>query len=132
MANTEGTITPASSMAIAQNKAAQSRTVQSLKPAPVAGNVASISAKHNASRSENVAEMRTTESRIQEALTRLRAHAKTPKNISFALDQRADRWMVTVKDESTGRLIRQVPGEAVLKVAHNIENLKGVLFDQVL
>ena len=132
MANTDGTIAPASGLDIAQANASQARTVESLRPAPVAGTVTAISAKHQNSRAENIAEMRTTESRIQEALGRLRAHAKTPRNLSFALDQVADRWMVSVRDKSTGALIREVPGAAVLKVAHNIESLKGVLFDQVL
>ena len=132
MASIEGTIAPASSMEIAQANASQARTIESLRPSPVAGNVSAISSKHRNSKAENISEMRNTEARIQDALNRLRAHARTPKNLNFRLDQVSNRWMVTVRDESTGRVVREVPGDAVLKVAHNIESLKGVLFDQVL
>jgi len=132
MANSEGTIAPASSLDISRANAAHARTVDSLRPAPVAGNVKAISVKHQNSRAENISEMRNTETAISEALNRLRAHAKTPKNLSFRLDQVADRWMVTVRDESSGKVVREVPGDVVLKVSHNIESLKGILFDQVL
>jgi len=37
--------------------------------------------------------------------------------------------MVTSKQ--TGEVIRQIPGEAVLRVANSIESLKGILFDDV-
>jgi uncharacterized FlaG/YvyC family protein len=37
-----------------------------------------------------------------------------------------------VTDEVTGESIRQVPAEAILRVAHNIEAMKGLLFDKVL
>ena len=40
--------------------------------------------------------------------------------------------MVTVSNEDTGEVIRQVPAEAVLRVAHNIEKLKGLIFDKTL
>ena len=132
MASIEGTIAPASSMEIAQANASQARTIESLRPSPVAGNVSAISSKHRNSKAENISEMQNTEARIQDALNRLRAHARTPKNLNFRLDQVSNRWMVTVRDESTGKVVREVPGDAVLKVAHNIESLKGVLFDQVL
>ena len=132
MANSEGTIAPASSVQILQTNAASARTVDSLRPQPITGKITAISSKLQNSRAENISEMRTTEAQIQEALSRLRAHARTPKNLNFRLDQVSNRWMVTVRDESTGKVVREVPGDAVLKVAHNIESLKGVLFDQVL
>ena len=132
MGSVDGTIAPASSMEIAQANASNARTIESLRPAPVAGNVSAISSKQRSSRAENISEMRNTESQIQDALNRLRAHARTPKNLNFRLDQVSNRWMVTVRDECTGKVVREVPGDAVLKVAHNIESLKGVLFDQVL
>ena len=132
MASVEGTIAPASSVEISRNNAAQAATIESLRPAPVAGTVVEVSTKTSRSKAENISEMRNTENRIQDALARLRAHAKTPKNLSFRLDQVADRWMVTVRDKISGQVVREVPGDAVLKVAHNIESLKGILFDQVL
>jgi flagellar protein FlaG len=52
-------------------------------------------------------------------------------NLSFAVDKISDRVLVSVVNEDTGETVRQVPAEAILKVAHNIEALKGVLFDDM-
>ena len=52
-------------------------------------------------------------------------------NLSFSVDKVSDRVLVAVVDENTGELVRQVPAEAILKVAHNIEALKGILFDDM-
>ena len=38
--------------------------------------------------------------------------------------------IITVEDTSTGKVIRQIPDPAALKVAYNIEQLKGVLLDE--
>ena len=37
--------------------------------------------------------------------------------------------MVTVLDQDSGKVIKQIPSDAILKVAHNLEALKGILFD---
>ena len=52
------------------------------------------------------------------------------KSLNFAVDEVSNRVMVTVTDKVSGEVVRQVPSEAILKVAHNIEALKGVLFDR--
>jgi len=53
------------------------------------------------------------------------------RNLSFALDQRLDTPVVAVTDKNTGELVRQIPAESVLRVAHSIENLKGVLYNEM-
>ena len=52
-------------------------------------------------------------------------------NLSFRVDKVSDRVLVAVVDENTGEMVRQVPADAILKVAHNIEALKGIQFDDV-
>ena len=52
-------------------------------------------------------------------------------NLNFRVDKVSDRVLVAVVNEDTGETVRQVPAEAILKVAHNIEALKGILFDDV-
>jgi flagellar protein FlaG len=52
------------------------------------------------------------------------------KSLDFSVDEVSNRVMVTVTDKVSGEVVRQVPSEAILKVAHNIEALKGVLFDR--
>jgi len=36
---------------------------------------------------------------------------------------------VTVSNLETGQVIRQIPDEVVVRVAHSIEKMKGLLFD---
>ena len=52
-------------------------------------------------------------------------------NLSFAVDKVSDRVLVSVVNEDTGETVRQVPAEAILNVSHNIEALKGILFDDM-
>ena len=52
------------------------------------------------------------------------------KSLNFSVDEVSNRVLVTVTDKVSGDVVRQVPSEAILKVAHNIEALKGVLFDR--
>ena len=56
--------------------------------------------------------------------------ADTGRNLGFAIDKSINRHVVTVTNRETGELVRQIPSEVVLRVAHNIEELKGVLFDK--
>jgi len=37
--------------------------------------------------------------------------------------------VIHVTDTNTGEVIRKVPGDAILRVAKQIESLKGILFD---
>lgn len=50
-------------------------------------------------------------------------------NLGFAIDKKINTQVVVVSDKTTGEVIRQIPNEVVIRVAHNIADLKGVLFD---
>lgn len=50
------------------------------------------------------------------------------RNLMFALNRRINTTVIAVTDKNTGEMVRQLPAEAVLRVAHSIENLKGVLY----
>ena len=54
---------------------------------------------------------------------------KNKFGLGFSVDHVANKNVVTVRDTSTGAVIRQLPSEAVLKVAHSIESLKGIIYD---
>jgi flagellar protein FlaG len=53
----------------------------------------------------------------------------TNRNLWFEMDTTINTTVVAVTDKNTGELVRQIPAEAVLRVAHSIENLKGVLYN---
>ena len=52
--------------------------------------------------------------------------------LGFYVDQSSQRFVVEVKDTDTGETIIKFPGEALLKVAENIESLKGMLLDKTM
>jgi flagellar protein FlaG len=54
------------------------------------------------------------------------------RGLNFAMDEVLNRPVITVRSTSTGEVVRQIPTEVVLKVAHNIEEMKGLLMDQTL
>jgi len=51
------------------------------------------------------------------------------RNLAFAIDESLGRPIIVVKKEDTGEVIRQIPNEVVIKVAHNLDKLKGLLFN---
>ena len=70
--------------------------------------------------------------RLEETIEMLNVDLELSEtNLSFRVDKVSDRVLVAVVDENTGEMVRQVPADAILKVAHNIEALKGILFDDV-
>ena len=56
--------------------------------------------------------------------------ASKDRSIRFRVDETIDRSIITVVDEKTGEVVRQLPSEEMLQVAHNIESLKGILIKE--
>ena len=50
------------------------------------------------------------------------------RDLSFSVDDVANKVVVTVKNKE-GDVIRQIPDEAALRVAHNLDNVKGLMQD---
>lgn len=45
-------------------------------------------------------------------------------------DEDLNRYLVTIKDKDSGEIVRQIPDEALLKFARNLQELRGILFDE--
>jgi len=73
---------------------------------------------------ENAAEIREAVVEINKAVK------KVPTSLNFSVDEASKRFIVSVTDTNTGEVIRQLPGDAVLRIAKQLESLKGVVFDQ--
>ena len=68
---------------------------------------------------------------IREAVAEInKAVKKVPTSLDFSVDEASKRFIVSVTDTNTGEVIRQLPGDAVLRIAKQLESLKGVVFDQ--
>ena len=55
---------------------------------------------------------------------------KLQSELGFSVDKVANDVVVTVKRKESGEIVRQIPSEAALKLAHNFAKLKGVLLDE--
>jgi flagellar protein FlaG len=58
-----------------------------------------------------------------------KALEKIPTTLAFQVDESSKRFIVNVADISTGEVIRKIPGDAVLRIARQLESLKGIIFD---
>ena len=55
---------------------------------------------------------------------------KLGRNLGFAIDQKAGRTVVTVTDRMSGDVIRQIPDESVLRMAHSIADMRGLFLNK--
>jgi flagellar protein FlaG len=70
------------------------------------------------------------ERNIREAVEHLNKQmAQSGRTLGFSMDDAVSMPIVTVKNSHTGEVIRQIPSEAVVRVAHTLESLKGLLHD---
>lgn len=54
------------------------------------------------------------------------------RGLNFAIDEKLNRPIITVRNTATGEVVRTIPNEVFIKVAHNIEDIKGLLMDHKL
>jgi flagellar protein FlaG len=68
--------------------------------------------------------------RLQVAVERMNAKmADGGRGLNFSVDPALNRPVVTVTNKETGEVIRQIPNEAVIRMAHSIEDTKGLLLN---
>ena len=56
---------------------------------------------------------------------------QTKRGLGFSIDRVANVNVVTVRDTNTGSIVRQIPTQNVLNIAHSIESLKGILYSEL-
>ncbi len=122
-------ISKSSAPPVASAVAVPDRAPQINKPDPLAGKalkpeaVVETKAKVGAALEAQFKE-------LEAALEEIRQKAgDSLHNLGFSIDKKINTHVVVVTDKSTGEVIRQIPNEVVIRVAHNIADLKGVLFD---
>ena len=52
------------------------------------------------------------------------------RNLNFSMDEVLGRPIIQVRNMDTGEVIRQIPGDAVIKFAHNLNSLKGLFMNK--
>ena len=67
---------------------------------------------------------------LQEAVSMLNQQmASTKRGLGFQIDEAVGGPVVTVRSADTGEVVRQIPNEVVVRVAHSIEKMKGLMFN---
>ena len=70
--------------------------------------------------------------RIQEAVIALQNNMKVfhKVNLDFSVHQATGQIMVTVTDQDTGKVIREIPPKEILNLKAKLEEMIGLIFDQ--
>ena len=120
----------------APTPAVAQRTSQSPAPdsatAPPAGpTVASVAADAELGKVQTLKNLETVAESINDAIAVLNeALSRKSTNAVIRRDEELNRYLVTIKDEQSGEIVREIPDEALLRFARNLETLKGILFDE--
>jgi flagellar protein FlaG len=68
---------------------------------------------------------------LDEAITILNESlAKTPTRAVISKDEVLNRFIVKIADKRSGEIVREVPPEALLKFARQLQEIKGILYDE--
>lgn len=59
------------------------------------------------------------------------ALARDPVALRFSIDETLNRPVVSVISEKTGEVIHQLPKEEVIRAVKNLEQMRGVLFEDL-
>ena len=51
-------------------------------------------------------------------------------DLQFSIHEATGRTMVTVRDESSGKVVREIPPSEILNLAARLDAMVGVIFDQ--
>ena len=62
--------------------------------------------------------------------TRRNLNIMHDKNLNFSVHQASGQIMVTVTDETTGEVIREIPSSELLNLAAKLDEMVGILFDE--
>jgi len=66
---------------------------------------------------------------LQEAVSMLNQQmSSTKRGLGFQVDEAVGGPVVTVRSAESGEVVRQIPNEVMVRIAHNIEKYKGLLF----
>ena len=64
---------------------------------------------------------------VQQAVSRLNDYVQSlRRDIQFSVDKNSGDTVIRVVDSNSGEVIRQMPSEEMLAIAHNLENAQGL------
>jgi len=78
-------------------------------------------------------ELEAIRAKVEQAIEQLNEQIEMrQRELGFSIEGETDRVIVNVFNKTTGELVRQIPTEAVVRAANSLDDLKGVLVDEIL
>lgn len=53
------------------------------------------------------------------------------RSLNFSMDEKLGGLVILVKNADTGEVVRQIPSDAVVRMAHSLDDFKGVLLNEL-
>ena len=122
-------------MSLSINPAASAAAAAQAQPAapPTASKSVVTVEKVPAVKAEPLVDPQEMRTNLEAAIEKLNEQVeRNGRGLNFAIDEKLNRPIITVRSTATGEIIRTIPNEVVIKVAHNIEDIKGLLMDHML
>ena len=70
---------------------------------------------------------------LKEAVSLLNKQmADAGRGLGFSYDESKASAVIKVSNINTGEVVRQIPSEDVLRIAHKIDDLKGILYNRAV
>ena len=116
------------------------RTVDSSKIPKIANNSVVTKVNNVKNMDKNVQQSQTSDKSqnitVDEALRTLKEKLEKLSNFfqreaQFIFDKDIDKVIIKIKDKDTGEIIRQIPPEVAVKIAKKVDELLGILFDEL-
>lgn len=99
-------------------------------PASSAVPVSQVAKENFAKKAEVGSDLQKLHESIQASVERLNAMMKdSGRDLNIGIDKALGGPVVTVRNAESGEVVRQIPNEVVVKMAHSIEAFKGWLHD---
>ena len=100
--------------------------------APKPPTITSVAAEAEEGKLKSLSALQSVAESIDDAVKVLN-QALSLKNTAAVIrrDEELNRYLVTIKDKESGEIVREIPDEALLKFARNLQELRGILFDEM-
>jgi flagellar protein FlaG len=114
------------------NSTATQPLAKSAAPIVVETQIGKTAKERFTKKAEVGTELQSLHKSLQASVERLNAMMKdSGRNLSIGIDKALGGPVVTVRNAESGEVVRQIPNEVVVKMAHSIEAFKGWLHDDI-
>ncbi|KAF2957331.1 hypothetical protein AS159_09950 [Thermotoga sp. Ku-13t] len=91
-------------------------------------NVQRIAEESSRKQKEDSVDLSKTMESLRKTFEKLSRFFKT--EAQFTIERELNMIIIKIKDRETGEIVRQIPPEVAVKIAKNLQELIGILFDE--